>query len=105
MEVVINTICVRPLRGAARVALIITRITNVVLMVAIVQGRALRDLEISEEFCNDNDHTMIVTLSVYEDTLPNPYSLLTHHIVRSWLYSLLGIFLFSAANPNRKACA
>ena len=35
-------------------------------MVDIVQGRALRDLEIGEEFYNDNDHTMIITLSVYK---------------------------------------
>ena len=53
-------------------ALIIARITKVVLMVDIVQGRALRDVEIGEELYNDNDHTMIVTLSVYEGTLPNP---------------------------------
>ena len=39
-------------------------------MVDIVQGRALRDLEIGKEFYNDNDHTMVVTLSVYKGMLP-----------------------------------
>ena len=49
---------------------IIARITKVVFMVDIVQGRALRDLEIGEEFYNDNDHTMIVTLSVFKGMIP-----------------------------------
>ena len=39
-------------------------------MVDIVQGRALRDLEIVEEFYDNNDHTMIVTLSVFKCMIP-----------------------------------
>jgi hypothetical protein len=45
---------VRELKSAALVALGFARITKVY-VVAIVQGRALRDLEIGEEIFIDND--------------------------------------------------
>lgn len=57
------------MRHLDKAELFMARIPKVVFMVDIVQGRALRDLEIGEEFYNDNDHTMIVTLSVYKGML------------------------------------
>jgi hypothetical protein len=77
-EVVINTVCVRPLGGVALVALIIAWKKKVSHMVDIVQGQALRDLEIGEEFYNANNHTTIITLSVYEGTLSKVHTRYLH---------------------------